>query len=467
MFIKRANALLLTIILIVFSILSPAISRGQLEPTEEPIGSGQTPGNLLVGVRKAVLGLAPGVNWKADLDPYYRSWQTGCTNCGGSQNLPLIAAVIGLFKEPYQVMQDPRTLAPNTNRVTHIEWLYNLLATQSGSDLYPLSQGKVPATLRYFKGTETFSNTYDAPVVSAILAVRYWAQLNGHGYLASAARQYLRATWAAYGLAAGSSHSDKYLIPGRTPVDYYDPISCGTFSGGICYDGPFLALAGARSTRGHMGYADDRMPLFGRACEWAYTRSKEASHQKDLMAVLVQRWSAFTTNETLYGLVKNDEPKKLRDLALYGHNWSEIKEWLNGIRTSTTFRLLGWTVNGSQVRASMMEENMNWFTACVYAVAYYGSNKDAYFLYPWRDTGRSAGTGWCRLGSDNITASNEGSTTQPIKVVSMPIPAQNPIFNIVLSRNAEKYVDTTPSWMFPPGPAPVYDSPRNPEMLIQ
>ncbi len=293
--------------------------------------------------------------------------------------------------------------------------------------------------LKYFKGTEEFSNIYDTPDIIAVAAVRYWVYQNRSSidsmraaHLINLTKKYLRATWAIYGMGAGEGPVWKYDMgsrqgangapePARTPVpppgtaraDYdFDPTAPRKGSRYI-YTGHFIALAGARSKLGgHWNY-DYRLPLFDRAIEQlgSYVPLKNPPPEFALLDKLQTKWAGLQsppTGENLYGLTAAD--KQNLDALLHNcyyasssricpgapqyaasgfQNWlkSTYQPWLSTVRIATTYRILG----GSGWRASLMEANTNGNTTNVYAVYYQanvldgGTHSQATFLFPWYD----------------------------------------------------------------------------------
>jgi hypothetical protein len=414
--------------------------------TSEVFACPRTPSQLLKDLKAAVENVAPpSTGWRTCLSPDFKEWKDGP---GGSQNLAFIAAAVGLYRNPHALMPYPNG---TTSGITYVNWWLQLLASQTGAQPPPAGTGK----LGYFRGTEVFSNIYDGPVVTTVVAVRYWAVTRGHGQLNTHARKYLRANWAVNGLAAGTGPASVYFLPGRTPSaaplpdTQYNPNAPRRNDGDYWYSGHFLALPGARSNLGHW-VGDDRLPLFDRAIQHVPRRTNESFDQKELLSVLERAWT--NPDENLYALTRNDIIA-LNALITNGSGASNFLPWLSGIRWAKTFRIIGWP----NFRASSMEGNPNGNTTCMYAVSYDGAAQRASFLFPWGDEDgdpKHGGhpEGWSALRSPGaMEASNyPGHTFHPLKTVSMPLPQTAPLFHIVLSPSMEPFNEVTPPSAFPP-----------------
>ncbi|HEV2861713.1 MAG TPA: hypothetical protein VGX48_11945 [Pyrinomonadaceae bacterium] len=427
---------------------------------------GQLLGELLVAVQTPT-GAYKYTWWPKCLEPYFNPWRLPENGGGGSQNLPTIAAAVGLFRHPTALMRDREDTTTST--VKYTQWWFSFFESQLG-DSPP-----VQPRLRFMRGTEAFSATYDGPVVASVVAVRYWAQKNktsANAEVAAAAnrieglaRRYLRATWAIYGMAAGSGPGRMFEVPGRIPTSSpSDPVPADTHYNpwmllrptlDYRYSGHLIALAGARTNIAHWA-GDSRPPLLDRAIQYTPGRTDENPPQRDLLDYLQPRWPALAEN--LYAL-NSDDRTALNTLRDSGTNAAGFLPWLANVRTSTTFRILGWP----GWRASLMETNTNWFSANTYGATYRASDQTLTILFPWTDSRSAPADGWCRLEPGLMKASNEGSTDprQPVKYVQTAIPTATPQFHLVLSKNTEPYLEATPAIYFPPPPAPERDWPRN------
>ncbi|HEY9285000.1 MAG TPA: hypothetical protein VIP46_16215 [Pyrinomonadaceae bacterium] len=462
---------------------------------------GRSPGELTVLLIPTVqTRTAPAETWWQDcLDPAFVQWPAG-----GSQNLPVVAAAVGMFISGRHDDDMPVRAGysgPTDIKVSYIDWWTDFLEAQVGVNMTAIERpGKpsrtLPGQIRYFHSRESFSNIYDAPVVAAVAAIHFWAQKNswepGAGTLRGLARRYLRATWAVYAFAAGSGPSKLYRmgykadlvthalttteerravnVADPAPHTEYYPKSPLRADGTNYFGGNFLALAGQRSKiMGNRWAWDDRMPLFGRAMGTIqnYRSNESANTQKALLDYLQANWDAGV--ESLYGLSDADR-NSLGNLIFYTSGASTLLPWLDGVRTNVTFRLLGWP---SGVRASMMETNNNFFDTCVWAVKYDPAtdpvNKVATFLFTWWDNPGS-NSGWARLEQGLIRAYHPAKTKEtstgtrtlhPEVEAYITIPASNPTYHLVLSQNANPYLDGTPQTEYPPRPAPRDDWPPN------
>lgn len=445
---------------------------------------------------------APAETWWRDcLDPAFHNWSVN-----GSQNLPVVAAAIGMFIPGVYDDDIPipsEYSGPTDTRVSYIDWWTDFLEAQVGTDMTAISRpGKpartLPGALRYFHSRESFSNTYDAPVVSAVVAIHYWTQKNstapGASTLAGLARKYLRASWAVYAFSAGKGPTRLHRMgmkadpvthaplnveerkavaaPPPLPNKEYYPKTPLKSDGTNLFSGNFLALAGQRSltVERERWVWDDRFPLFARALGTLqnYKSNESAPTQKALLDHLQLNWNA-STGGPLYAL-SNSDIDKINTLIQNGSGAADLLTWLDGVRTNVTFRFLGWS---DGIRASMMEKNNNGITTCIYAVKYDPvtdtTNKVATFLFTWWDNNGS-NEGWARLEPGLIRAyhpaitkvvDGQTRTVHPEMEAYINIPTSTPTFHLVLSQNANPYLDGTPQVNYPPMPPPRDDWPPN------
>lgn len=459
----------------------------------------------------------PDNGWDHWNDASFSFWGTGNT-----QNLPVVTAVVGLYRFPNAPW---RTDKPNDYTMSYRDWWVWYLAYQIGEDpsTYPrttFAPGFVNPpdhyNLKFFKGTELFSDIYDAPVVTSIVAVRYWAYLNGDSILIRLSQEYLRANWALYGMAAGYNPNsqagpvwrydlgprllpDGRTVPVRTPVFFptrpngsqFDPSAPRRQNGSTYfYNGHFLALAGARSKAGSHWNYDYKFPLFDRAIETIPSplQTNELQSQKDILDLLEQKWAdlqagnvppsavAPPSDENLYGLKRQGDIPKIRSLITATDSSSVqtlisyLMVYLTKIRTVTVYRIMGW--NGWRV--SMMNTNPNGNNPNFYAVAYRADDPQdpddthalATFLFPWTDAQQAGADGWCKLeppGADpayaRLHASNANThggqrPGQPVKEVVMSVPSSKPIFHLVLSSQNAPYLDNSSPTNWPPSDPP-------------
>lgn len=433
--------------------------------------------------------------WRRCLNPPFSNWKKN-----GSQNLPVLAAAIGLFREnsvsspnPNVGMSNPNDLSRNAK--SYALWWAQFLQYQVGAR-DPALDGHDFDALRHFKGTELFSNIYDAHTVTAIISARFWAAKNGSHQHAVAIRdhalRYLRANWLIYGLSAGTGPATSYASPNsegisRPPNEPLRP------DGQPKYNGHFLAMAGSRSNSVTWDEGA-RAALFDRAIQYANGESpdsntwrygvapkNEYSHQVSLLNYMNERWpTADSGPKNLYGLEQSDW-LAFRDLIHNGQtSYFNITDWLRGIKTVKTMRVVGWSSNG-QHRLSTLAGNPNGNNPAIFAVKYEQSNSRATFLYPYTDN-RSKGAnhkmGGCEILTGMVRANNGGPHTirkkdpatgeitwvvvHPFMTAEMTIPTQDAKFHLVLSHSADARWEAVLPKSFPP-PEPHDPSPHDPE----
>jgi hypothetical protein len=398
--------------------------------------------------------------WRNCLDPDFKTWRNG-----GSFNLPVIAAAVGLYREPNRRMPWPSdgTASPNT----YVQWWVKFLGPQTGAAAAPADTPR----LRYFKAAEPFSNIYDGSVVTSVISVRFWAQAKSstpHATLLDYTKRYLRAQWAVSALASGTGPAKWYVLDGRTATSsqtqvplrdtQYSPWAPLKSNGTPKYPGHFLALPGARSDLGHWT-ADDRAPLFDRAIAWTVSYTNEHQSQRAVLNYLNPLWPAGAT-ESLYGLTSGDRTF-LRNIITSGAGAADVvtpgaaRPWLVAIRTIKTFRLLGWAQSPSgaavQFRASNMEGNPNGNTTCMYGVSYDPSTATptASFLFPFYDRhgAKREGRSWLEPGLMWATYPADG--VHPGGTVKLSLPTTQPLFHIVLSAEAAPFDEKAAPVFFP------------------
>ena len=115
-----------------------------------------------------------------------------------------------------------------------------------------------------------------------------------------------------------------------------------------------------------------------------------------------------------------------------------LKAVLAGVRTSVVYHFMGWDTTDGQVRATIMEQNLNSLTAPVYAEKYTFGIREVEILVPNR-TFRNAPLGTATLVPDDIMphsmqASSEGTT------VWMNLPVDGKKYHLVLSPTQEVYL---------------------------
>lgn len=336
---------------------------------------------LDLDLKRAINGQPTLSNWMAQLDWNYSSWN-GVSNPDtpahlrfGSQNLPVLAHAIALWKG-----------LPGA-----AGWWSTFLTCQTGdpctyANPYPNQH------IKYFKGTEPFSNVYDYHVTAAVVAVRYWAVrklLNNPANdsardLGNKARRYLRLNWALYTLGAGKQSAQKLLhrFNLKNPGDQL----CQQKDGADTYNGYFIAMAGMRSRYFPQDVCeDDRATLLMEALEIPYF-AKWESTTLDLVRDIESQpqGNFFDPGENVYALTKAH-----RDILMQhvqdGSQAKFLTDFLSTVRLSTPYHILGWYNPNTKFHTivSMMEKNYNHNTSAVYAYKYTEVNRTVQIIYPW------------------------------------------------------------------------------------
>lgn len=412
--INRTLSLFLSLFLLV-AFASPAVA--------------QTPGDLLAELNKAIRGQTTNTSlWKNQLDIDFGNWRVG-----GSQNLPVIAAAIALFEDPIGIDQFGGSY-------NIYDWWEDFLNCQNGAGCSVSN----PGSLVYMKGSELLSNTYDASVVTSVAAVHYYQYTVQFRSELANSRVYLRKTWSLYALAAGTGPADT-VIDRRGDSGGPDVGPCQVnLQGQFFYTGPFLALAGARSTNAHY-CQDDRGPLFARAIDFFMSKNlRETTAQANVLDYVEANFGGNPWNENVYAL-DSAARQLVRDHLSLADEAGTFVYVLNNngaTRFSRTMRFLAWP----GVRVSVMEGNPNRNTAAVYGAKYTASSKDAEMLYPWNESAARNGIteGYGKLlpsvtSPTTVEASNLASHESPngfhgTRVVSMSVPTSTPQYHVVIGR---------------------------------
>lgn len=322
------------------------------------------PSDLLTDLNWAMTGQSGAVpfpNWQNCLEPSYNSWSG---QGQGSENLPVIAHAIGLWTG----------LAGGTDGVS---WWAGFLTCQAGLGCF----SGAPTYLAYMKGTELLSDVYDNYTTIAIASVSVWAQIHSRPLLLQYSQDYMRITWGLYVLSAGVGPSSHYIIQYPPPAGQDCQVKEITF----------LALAGMRSDPSF--YCDDNR---GRLLERALQDSNgapEDSSQVTLANTLHSLWNPTLdpNDRNEYGLAASERSVLLgHELSPTPASLSLLASLVGNIRTSVNYHFLAWTVpaaNGqTQVRATLMEGNLNCNTAATYGEMYTYSPSGGGFaqvLFPW------------------------------------------------------------------------------------
>lgn len=320
-------------------------------------------------------------NWYGRLDWDYNSWRNY-----GSQNIPVLAHALALWRSPSEYNQ--------TSDAAAIAWWNKYLDCQTRDAPCAVPN---PVTLQYWKGAELFSNTYDGETTSAIVATHAWAinELRGLAPgtaryntvmgLANRVRRYLRLNWTIYALGVGKGPAKK-KINRFNSNDEADQERCHNK-----YDGPFIPLAGMRSTPQHT-CTDDRGPLYARALNWAHNGPKGSAWLKDTLAraetlhvnkTVYQTENAYALDEPFRALLRrhiNGAPNPGEDTT------GMMLGFLQNIRTAAPYHFVGARVNGvagQEARLTLMEENATGETAATFAIMYDFPQRLARILFPW------------------------------------------------------------------------------------
>lgn len=401
-------------------------------------------------------GPPPHANWEKRLDWTFNRWRNG-----SSENWGPIAHAIALWKPaPWPDANAPQR---NATLAEKIGWWNTFLVCQTGGTWN--GRGcSVPGVsdvknLKYLKGAELLANNYDYSVVDAVVAVHYWAtKVNPNQTLANNARAYLRATFAMYTLAAGKEWATKrtyYYDVGQSEVSNV----CHTnATGALYYRGPFLALAGMRSTPAHI-CQDFRGHLLLRALGIVVKAEREQVEQEAVLDYIQGKWTGNSFNENAYAL-NSGERAALTEHKNSGNATATLRAMLGDARTSTGYNFLGWNDPvGGQVRATLMERNNNHNTVAIYGIKYTLNTHEIHVLFPWEPTvwrdQVSKGKGELRpVGSLNPSsawatnfnpldpdekdfepgtpATKEPSVKHGVREVSMPLPTSGKLYHLRL-----------------------------------
>lgn len=353
-------------------------------------------------------------NWQAKVDLDFSSWD------GGSENIPVVAAAVALVED--------------TDSFDIIPWWHTFLDCQNGNTCTVARDN-----LRFMTGAEQMSNAYNWSVMVSVATVNWWARLHGDWALQNKARVYLRKNFALYALAAGDGPALTYRHDldknnDHQPVDggdgvYTDYCHMNIHGTNIWFDGPFLAMAGARSGQSWF-CQDDRMPLMARAIAWPLTKNgRETLPQSSVLNYLQSTWPASEA-ENVYALDATAR-QIMRDQINFANQVPTMLWVLNNngaTRLHETMHFIGW--NGA--RATLLESNPNGNKpGAVFGAKYTSSNQQAHMLYPWY--GQFSGGYGRGYGKLLPTATSPTSAEAfGIVTVTMGLPAASPIYHVVL-----------------------------------
>ena len=333
-------------------------------------------------------------NWMSKLDWNYNSWRVN-----GSQNIPVLAHALTLWRAPSEYGR--------TTDNDALVWWIKYLDCQTRSGSGPLKcDVSSPGSLQYWKGAELFSNTYDAETTSAIIAAHVWAakeyptiptdSANADrrakvGQVLDRARLYLQLNWRIYALAAGRGPATRQLNRfnySDGPNPFNDPSQQGCHNN---YNGPFIPLAGMRSTLQHT-CTEDRGPMLARALGWGHNGPKGTHHVKDLLvqAEAVNATKAIYTTESAYAIALGVQTMLRRHIDGRQNPGEDttgtILSFLQNVRTGVDYHFVGARINavaGNEARLTLMADNLTQETAPIFAITYDYTQRLARILFPW------------------------------------------------------------------------------------
>ncbi|MEM1205413.1 MAG: LamG-like jellyroll fold domain-containing protein [Acidobacteriota bacterium] len=380
------------------------------------------PGDAVQAIHDVLDGGSAQCRWRGEFKDFNRPWY--------SFNLPQLAAALMLLEEP----QHQTTAGDMWDFwAKYLRWELGDLAPS-----HPFG---------YFGGHEITSGNYQHYRISAVLAVHYHARRQGRATVADLAKRWLRAAWGIHALSAGRGavktiHDRGQIEDGQLNI-----------RDELYYTGPYLALAGARSSENHWRGVD-RAYYFARATGIQPTKTgRESDYQENLRTWLEASWAQHVSSsgsDRLYGLTANanGEAQSLRNLVFQDQYPSALVDNLLGsIRTMEGLNFVGW----QKVRATLLEKNPNFNTAPTFGMAYWhdahhAAGQELHVLYPWtRAVGSSrpyrhdieAGLGVLRLGValPYMEADNRpGNSRHPLTTVRIDLPTSTPLFHVRLGR---------------------------------
>lgn len=359
-------------------------------------------------------------DWDDHINASYNQWNGGFGI--RSQNLPMIAAAVGLFHD--------RSLAGGMTK-----WWKNLLRAQTGLS----TSISVPPGLTYLKGHEMFSNIYDFSVVTSVLAVYYWATVVQPSHpdsatLRSAARRYLRATFYIYGMAT---------LPGPAQLAYFnDQVSALHSDNHAGYLGPFVALANPRSSQGRwdainqnilLAQALDETPASEDfVCAWPCTFN---GPQQDVVNWLEQHWIG---SGNVFGLSAFDRATIRNMIEQNQLDGGRLTTILGLVRLKAEMRFLAW--NGVRVNTIALDPNS--LNPATFAAAFYRDGKtrigtsEAHFLFPCPEHRLGGGgSSQTSLSGNFVRASHCGQTVEMGLRPSYISNSTPPAFHVTLGPN--------------------------------
>lgn len=401
-----------------------------LEAEPDPCGLQED----LVWAMNGGVGSPPHPNWENRLDWRFNRWLDPNTK---SQNWGPLAHAIAFWRLP-----------PGKTVNDNVQWWNTFFNCQNDSSTCALPGGGDTKWLKYMKGIEILSVDYDAPVTTAVASVHYWAKKNNNQDLADKARRYLRITFAMYALAAGPSYGrtlvrEEGYVPDGTATKMTRTVTgpCNVaLNGNIYFKGPFVAAASMRANP-QLVCTDDRATLLSRALQLSYRSPREDASEALLVNYLEDKWRTIADANVAENVYALDPASRALayDHIQTGNQVTALKAVLTGVRTSVVYHFLAWETADGQVRATIMEKNLNGLTEPVMAEKYtYGANgsiREVHILIP-NTTLRNVPQGVGRL-LPNALMPNWMEATSEGLTVGMDVPVYGMKYHLVLSPTQE------------------------------
>lgn len=357
---------------VTYSLDANGITLGSL-PACEP-----GPAKLRVELNRALRTTTPAwdCNWIGRTDYDFSNWGSNMQGNGRSENIPVLAAAVGLFGQP----------VVNTNQDLRL-WFRDFLAMQLGKNPVTVSGVSGSGTVRYFKASEMFSNVYDTTTVGAVAAAHYWAHEWTYLYgsetpvssvrrdeIKTFAREYLRANWYAYGLASGSQKASGIQVlkvdGAGNPQD--------TFPNPPNQANNFVSIASPRSwSSGHLSV----VPFFAMAQgdnAIAPGHNSMGLDERRFFEFLSDNWPG--TEPNVYGLDGGDRTA-LDALRISETIPSNLNTIFSNVNTVVNVHFLLW----DDARATVMEDHTpnTAHDKAIFGVSFDNSNGKVVHLSPW------------------------------------------------------------------------------------
>lgn len=327
-------------------------------------------------------------DYRKNLSANFGSWG------GGSENLAVVAAAIALFDGP---------IIDGTDYRTWWQSFFNLQASTSGT-----------GNVRYFKGSELFSNIYDALTTGGVMAAHYWAHANGNTTVRNLAADYLRRTWFAWSLGTSSVAFDSnHRVQGATR----------TFVAGADGSCPTLAHASPRSRVHFRG--DSKRWLLAKVLGYSQNCSKNGK-LKRVVDHVASKYSGYS------GLSSADR-NALRALVNNTTIPSNVGSVLGAVRMQRDYHFLLWNDGrrATYYLGHQLNNNINFSGGkhTAFTAFFNRSNRDLDVLFvEGKNNVSCADNGGNRIVVDDATSGC--SSTHWI-----PMPLQAPNHHFVLGPN--------------------------------